>query len=221
MRTSPRIAETNRLIEAEHENPKPRLLFIKNPFFIKFRSVLKELLWEHRKCMSAQHEVETIAKRKGYLKNGRKEPWVSFFNMFHVDSLIRFEKIHPEEEIYGIFASEELDGKVKNMNGFHFGTGNQAIIENNIESAFQYEKPDGTLGEALLDGMIYFLNHHCTSRNAVVKSGKNGNAYVYHLQVNRSVKAGEELLINYGPNYFSGRTCWCCGKLHPERDNCV
>ncbi|KAK4160296.1 hypothetical protein QBC43DRAFT_270845 [Cladorrhinum sp. PSN259] len=60
-----------------------------------------------------------------------------------------------------------------------------------------------------------FMNHHC-SPNVDAMDTQAGKIRMMAFQANRKIEANEEVFINYGTYYFSGRGWQCRCPQHPE-----
>jgi SET domain-containing protein len=70
--------------------------------------------------------------------------------------------------------------------------------------------------------LAFHVNHHCDKYNSILQSAKDDDQRTLEGDYNprvivtvralTDIKAGGEILINYGKSYFEAKelSCWCC-----------
>lgn len=70
---------------------------------------------------------------------------------------------------------------------------------------------------ALYGNASRFVNHHCTRPNVAVREIMYGRRRVLAYRATCDVRAGEELFVHYGPQYWvPGRPCLCDASERPH-----
>jgi len=105
----------------------------------------------------------------------------------------------PAGSVIGEYAGELITKKVF-LDRFYFN------VEHGITNYFYDTATSMTIDAGPMGNHTRFINHSCTKENCVAKSLTANEVTILTI---KTIKRGEEILLNYGEGYFKHLTCLC------------
>ena len=147
-----------------------------------------------------------------------KQPWKFLGSAIDNSALVEFQRL--SEGNFGVFAKVDIPSStyISELRGWTMFAGNEIFIDRHQVSKITFKLDGGKGGKrasAVLDGPVYFVNHHCVRKNVEFIAVRDHYKLRIEIRSLREIKKGEELLAFYGPSYFELGDCWCCqGKRY-------